>query len=279
MSRLEIRPGFFLNVESWGSGPPLILLHGFTGSAQSWSDFGVLLGHHFHCLAIDIVGHGASDAPADLEAYRMERVADDLVAAARMAGAARATWLGYSMGGRTAIAVAVRAPAAVAALVTIGASPGIADPAERAARVSSDEALADRIEREGIEPFVAYWESLPLWATQQSLPAATRAAQRATRLANRPIGLANSLRGMGAGAQPDYRASLPGLDMPFLALAGSLDPKYAHLAREMAAAAPRGTWQEIPGAGHAAQLEAPGPTADAVLAFLKEHYSPRKDEP
>lgn len=279
MTRIEVRPGFFLNVETWGSGPPLVLLHGFTGSARSWAEFGGLLGRHYRCLAIDIVGHGASDAPRELEPYTMERAADDAAALARAAGAPRAAWLGYSMGGRTAIAVAARKPATVATLVTIGASPGIAGSAERAARVAADEALADRIEQEGIEAFVAYWEGLPLWETQRSLPEPVLAAQRAIRLTNRPHGLANSLRGMGAGAQADYREALRRLEMPFLALAGSLDSKYAQLAREMAAAAPRGASMEIEGAGHAAQLEAPGPTADAVLAFLHQYYLPGKDLP
>jgi 2-succinyl-6-hydroxy-2,4-cyclohexadiene-1-carboxylate synthase len=241
VTRVDVRPGLVLNVESWGAGPPLVLLHGFTGSAASWGEFGELLGRSFQCIAVDIVGHGQSDAPRDLAAYRMEQVA---------------------------IAVACLVPAAVSALVTIGASPGLDSEAERAERRRADEDLADRIEREGLEAFVDYWESLPLWASQASLPAEIRQAQRQTRLANRPVGLANSLRGMGTGAQPSYWDRLPALPIPFLALAGELDRKYVDIARRMAGLAPRGRAAVIPAAGHAAQLEAPAAVAQEVTEFL-----------
>ncbi|WP_322794885.1 2-succinyl-6-hydroxy-2,4-cyclohexadiene-1-carboxylate synthase [Tepidiforma sp.] len=272
MTRYEIAQGFSLNVESWGSGPPLVLLHGFTGSADGWGEFGRLLGEEFRCIAIDIVGHGHSDAPEALDRYRMPIAARDLLAAARRAGAPAAAWLGYSMGGRTAIAVTVTDPGAVTALVTIGASPGLPTAAEREQRIAADEALADRILSEGIEAFVDYWESLPLWESQSRLPADVRAALRAARLRNRPIGLANSLRGMGTGAQPDYHDALRSLPMPFLALAGALDSKYLAIARQMAEAAPNGRFASVPGAGHAAQLEAPAAAARLVAEFLHQHH-------
>ncbi len=268
MSRFEVAPGFSLNVETWGEGAPLVLLHGFTGSSRAWAEFGELLGRSFRCIAVDLVGHGDSDAPGDLWRYRIEQAAADAVAAVRSLGVERGAWLGYSMGGRTAVAVACTRPEAVSALVTIGASPGIADEAERTARRRADDALADRIEQEGIEAFVAYWESLPLWASQARLPAVLREAQRAVRLANAPRGLANSLRGMGAGAQPPFHDALRRLRVPFLALAGELDSKYARAAAEMATLVPRGRVEIIAGAGHAAQLEAPAQTAAAVTRFL-----------
>jgi len=275
VTRYEVAPGFSLNVETWGEGPPLVLLHGFTGSARAWGRFGELLGARYRCVAADIVGHGLSDAPADLEHYRMEQAARDLVAAVRAAtGRERCAWLGYSMGGRTAIAVACLQPEAVVALVAIGASPGLSTEAERAERRRADEALADRIERDGVEAFVSYWESLPLWASQSHLPAEVLRAQRQVRLANRPAGLAGSLRGMGTGAQPPFHDALRSLAVPFLALAGELDAKYADIARVMAALAPAGSAGLIPGAGHAAQLEAPDAVFTAVDTFLRQHYLP-----
>ena len=104
-----------------------------------------------------------------------------------------------------------------------GASPGIADAAEREARRASDAALAGRIERDGVEAFVDEWERVPLFASQLALPAEARAAVRATRLAQRAHGLANSLRGMGAGAQAPLHDRLPSIAAPTLLLAGSLD--------------------------------------------------------
>ena len=113
--------------------------------------------------------------------------------------------LGYSMGGRVAMRLALhlaeRAPARLSGLVLESASPGIADAGERSARVVSDHALADRIEADGIEAFVREWESLPMWASQSGLSEEARSRLRAQRLGQSTVGLANSLRGMGAGVE------------------------------------------------------------------------------
>lgn len=261
-------------MEVAGSGAPLVLLHGFTGSAQSWGEFGTILAQSFTTIAVDIVGHGRSDAPALLDHYRMPRAAADAVRAVALAGYPRAHWLGYSMGGRTALHVAAAFPEAVERLVLIGASPGIEDPDERAARVAADEALAERIEREGIEAFVDYWENIPLFATQRRLPPEVRARIRAGRLASAPTGLAMSLRGMGAGAQAPLHARLGTMTVPTLVLAGGDDTKYVEVGRSIAAAMPYARFECIPGAGHAAHLEAPGACAATVRSFLHEREVP-----
>lgn len=267
MPRVEVALGLSLNVEVEGAGPPLVLLHGFTGAAAGWGEFQRLLVPHVTTIAIDIVGHGQSDSPAQIDHYRMPQAVDDLVAAARLAGYRRASWLGYSMGGRTALHVAAAHPEAVQGLILIGASPGLADDDARAARVAADTALAARIHDEGLSAFVDYWESLPLFASQASLAADVRETIRLGRLACNPVGLANSLLGMGTGAQRPLHDSLSSLEMPVLALAGELDTRYTGIAREMAASVPSGKSASAPGAGHAAHLENPGWCAGQVIAF------------
>jgi 2-succinyl-6-hydroxy-2,4-cyclohexadiene-1-carboxylate synthase len=158
----------------------------------------------------------------------------------------------------------------VAALILEGGSPGLATEEERVARVASDEALAKRIEDEGIEAFVAYWEAIPLFSTQSD---ELRAALRPGRLASSPTGLANSLRGMGTGAQTALHARLGGIRVPALLLAGSLDSKFADIAAEMARAMPDATMKLIQGGGHAAHLERPDASHAAVLDFLRARYS------
>lgn len=128
MTRVEVAPGFHLNIESEGEGQPLVLLHGFTGSASTWDGLKAALGSRFRFVAVDIVGHGRSDAPSALDHYRMERATADITAAVRALGIDRADWLGYSMGGRTVLSLAAAFPAAVRRLVLIGASPGLARP-------------------------------------------------------------------------------------------------------------------------------------------------------
>jgi 2-succinyl-6-hydroxy-2,4-cyclohexadiene-1-carboxylate synthase len=273
--------GVTYNVTLAGTGPPLLLLHGFTGSAATWTPHLHALAGRFLTIGVDLLGHGQSDAPADPKRYRMDRTVDDLLAMLDQLATSRAAHLhrtdegrpglrvlGYSMGGRVALHLALAAPERIAALVLESASPGIANQAERTARMATDQELAGAIGRDGITAFVDRWESLPLFASQQRLPDEVRAQLRAQRLANSPVGLANSLRGMGAGAQEPLYDRLPDLSMPVLLIAGALDEKYRVLAQTMAANIPRARAAIVPGAGHAVHLEQPTAFEELVLNFL-----------
>ncbi len=277
MTLVPLDGGFSLNVERMGSGPPLVLLHGFTGSATSWGPLAEMLAARNTVIAVDIVGHGASGKPDDLAPYAIDRAARDAVAGMLAFGFRRSSWLGYSMGGRLALYVAATIPKAVDRLVLVGASPGLADPEEREARRAADEALADRIESEGVPAFVDYWESLPLFETQARLPAGMKLAIRRGRLANDAGGLANSLRGMGTGAQPSLHDRLGDIEAPSLLLAGVRDAKFAAIAREMAAAMPGARAHLVPDAGHAAHIEKPAYCARTITAFLEEGARERSD--
>jgi 2-succinyl-6-hydroxy-2,4-cyclohexadiene-1-carboxylate synthase len=257
-----------LHLDQSGAGRPLLLLHGFTGSAATWAPFLERLGPQFRTLAPDLIGHGRSDSPPDGERYAIERCVGDLLAILDMLEVERADVLGYSMGGRVALHLACAARGRVGALVLESSSPGIADAAERAARVAADEALAESIERDGLAAFVERWERLPLFASQSSLPHEARARLRAQRLRNDPRGLANSLRGMGAGSQEPLWEQLPALNIPTLLIAGELDAKYCALAGQMQALLPNARSAIVPGAGHAVHLEQPQLFMGNVLEFL-----------
>jgi len=267
VSLIEVN-GVNLWLEQAGEGKPLLLLHGFTGSHSTWEPFVSNLSVKYRLLMPDLVGHGQSDAPADPERYSIERCVDDLLAMLDRLDIGGFDLLGYSMGGRVALHLALAAPERVRRLVLESASPGIDDPAERAARVASDETLAQRIEQEGLEAFIDYWERIPLFASQERLPEATRQRLRAQRLSNPPTGLANSLRGMGAGAMTPVWSRLGELTMPALLMAGELDEKYVGLTRVMAEAIPAASVHIVLNAGHATHLEAPAPFIEAVTAFL-----------
>jgi 2-succinyl-6-hydroxy-2,4-cyclohexadiene-1-carboxylate synthase len=256
-----------LNVEVGGAGRPLLLLHGFTGSAAAWLALAARLAPHRRTVAVDLIGHGQSDAPADAERYRMEQCVADLLALLDTMQIAQTDVLSYSMGGRVALQMAAAAPARVSALILESSSPGLADPAERQARIAADEALADSIERDGLAAFVDRWERLPLFASQAALPAEIRARQRAERMRNNPQGLANSLRGMGAGRQSSLWDRLSQLCMPALLIAGALDQKYCAIAEQMAQALPNVRKAIVPNAGHTVHLEQPDIFAAAVLEF------------
>jgi len=257
-----------LSVEVVGSGPALLLIHGFTGSSQTWQALVPVLSQHRTLITIDLIGHGASAVPSDPQRYAIEQCVSDLLALLDQFGIVRTDLLGYSMGGRIGLLLTASAPERVGRQILIGASPGLADPAERAARLASDEELAERIEREGLEWFVEFWESQSLFASQQRLPAAVREAQRQQRLAGSAIGYANALRGMSVGRQPSLWEILPTITTPTLLITGALDPKFCAIAARMAALMPHARHAIVPDAGHAVHLEQPAAVAELVSAFL-----------
>ncbi len=261
--------------EVTGQGAPLLLLHGFSGSSQSWAEHVPALAQHYQVITLDLLGHGKTDSPADPTRYSMEKVAADVTAVLRQLPIVNhqspiVRLLGYSMGGRLALYLAAYYPQLFRALILESASPGLETEAEKTARRASDHALAGRIERDGMASFVSEWEALPLWASQQQLAPEKRAALRTERLGNNPIGLANSLRGMGTGAQPSLWPHLPQLTLPVLLLAGELDEKFVGISRKMHRLLLNSQLEIAVGAGHAVHLERPYVFQQAVLTFLDQ---------
>lgn len=237
---------------------PLVLLHGFTQTGRSWDAVRAAL-DGVPTLAPDLRGHGAA---ADARPVSSEALVADVLAAAPPGPFMVA---GYSMGGRLALHVALAAPERVAGLGLVSTTAGIEDPAERAARRSSDDALADEIERDGIEAFAERWAALPLFASQST---EVRAAAQAERLAQSPAGLAASLRGFGTGAMEPVWDRLGELSLPAVVVVGERDAKFRAIGERLAAALPRaGEPVVVPGAGHALPLEAPGAVAAALRSL------------
>ncbi|MEZ4647131.1 MAG: 2-succinyl-6-hydroxy-2,4-cyclohexadiene-1-carboxylate synthase [Chloroflexota bacterium] len=266
--------------EITGQGDPLLLLHGFTGSSQSWAEHVPALAQHYRVITLDILGHGRSASPADPARYTMEKVAEDVTAVlqqleareghnTRQSPLANLSLLGYSMGGRLALYFAVHYPQLLRALILESASPGLETEHARAERRDRDHALAERIERDGMVPFVDYWETLPLWASQQQLAPQQRAALRQQRLQNNPVGLANSLRGMGTGAQPSLWPSLADLSLPVLLLVGELDEKFVSINRRMHNLLLNSQLEIIAGAGHTVHEERPYRFQQHIHNFLE----------
>lgn len=236
----------------------LVLLHGFTQNRHCWGPLPRLLGDDREVLIADAPGHGDAAGLAWSLAEAAGPYADAL------AGDRPATWLGYSMGGRLALHVAITRPAAVEALVLVGASPGIADAADRAERRAADDALADHLEHVGTETFVDEWLDQPLFDGLDE-----SSSCRAERLSNDPAGLASSLRLAGTGAQDPLWDSLGTITVPVLLVVGERDAKFRSIADAMG---PQfgGTWDlaVIAGAGHACHLEAPERFSEAVCRWI-----------
>jgi 2-succinyl-6-hydroxy-2,4-cyclohexadiene-1-carboxylate synthase len=254
MQRQE-SPAVRLHGERAGSGPRLVLLHGFGQTARCWGPLAADLAADHEVVRLDAPGHGGSAA-----------VEADLPTTGRLVAAAGgpAVYVGYSMGARMALHVATEAPEAVRGLVLVGGTPGIEDDAERAERRAADLAQARRIREEGVDAFVERWLRLPMFA---GLPAWARFEDERRR--NTAEGLARSLELAGTGAQAPLWDRLAAIDVPVLVVAGAEDAKYAAIATRTAAAiGPNARAALVPGAGHSAHLERPAEVVALVRRWL-----------
>ncbi|GMA60260.1 hypothetical protein GCM10025859_07000 [Alicyclobacillus fastidiosus] len=139
---------------------------------------------------------------------------------------------------------------------------------ERRARRASDEALATKLERQGIVAFVRDWEEVPLFASQKRLPEERFMQQRDIRESQRVEGLAASLRGIGTGAQPSMWPHLQQIEAKTLLITGELDRKFTGIASEMSAQIPRCDKVVIANAGHTPHVEEPLPFTRVLTDFL-----------
>ena len=237
----------------------IVLAHGFTQTARSWSSLERLLAERspgVDMLAVDLPGHGNSTARADADLWAS--------AAHLVAVGGPATYVGYSMGGRVALHAAIAHPAEVRALVLIGATAGIDADDERADRLAADERLADHIEQVGVATFVDEWLTNALFAGLTDA-----SANRADRLRNTATGLAASLRSTGTGTQEPLWTRLGEIHCPVLVLVGEHDAKFSELGHRLATGLPHATLTVIADAGHSVHLEQPVATAETIATWLR----------
>jgi 2-succinyl-6-hydroxy-2,4-cyclohexadiene-1-carboxylate synthase len=267
---LESLKGHSLNVERSGSGPnTIIAIHGFTGNAAIFDSFAAAAGNDYTVIRPELQGHGKSDAPDDPKLYDMKHTLLALTEIADRMEVKQAHWLGYSLGGRIALAAAVSLPERAISLTVESSSAGIDNIKERKARKESDDALADKIEKESLDEFVDYWESQPIFGPLNRLPLEIKKGLRQQRLQNNAKGLANSLRGIGAGIQAPLYKKLSGVKFPCLFIAGEEDSKYSAIAKRMHNSVSLGNIFLAYQSGHAVHLEQPEVFNRAVMRFLK----------
>jgi 2-succinyl-6-hydroxy-2,4-cyclohexadiene-1-carboxylate synthase len=241
--------------ETVGSGPRVVLVHGFTQTGRSWRRIADDLACDHEVVCVDAPGHGGS---SDVRA--------DLWRGAHLLGQAggQATYVGYSMGGRLALHLAVERPDLVERLVLLGVHPGLDDDVAKEARRDADEELARSIERDGVAAFLDRWLAQALFT---GLP--HDQADRADRLRNSAAGLASSLRLAGTGRQESLWHRATTLAMPTLIVAGEHDTKFRALGLRLAeAVGPTASFATVPGAGHAAHLERPSAFVSLVRRWL-----------
>ncbi len=263
----EVNALKFAYTESPGA-PTILYLHGFMGCKEDWDEVVSLFGDRFSHLRIDLPGRipgGFTDSDYTMPGcgQLIAGLLDDL-------GIGRCHVIGYSMGGRLALYLAVHHPDRVGSLAIESGSPGLKTEREQNERISRDKQLAQAIIQDDLESFLKSWYSQPLFASiDQNSDRFKRLLER--RMTSDRIELAKSLRYMGTGVQPSLWKRLPTVSSPLLFLAGEKDFKFQAIGAETADLCPHSELSIIAGAGHNVHFEQPAEYCSQICRFFDKH--------
>ena len=251
------------------ANPPLVLLHGFLGAGADWRAVTERLQERYWCIAPDLPGHGRNRPALPERPLTLRGLAGELRRSLQALGAGPAHVLGYSLGGRLALHLALACPGQVRALLLESASPGLENRQARAERRALDDRRAAELRAQGMAAFLETWYAMPLFATLRRHPAALQSLVHG-RETNDPAWMARILADLSPGRQPALWKRLPGLRLPVLWLAGELDPAYAANLGRAAGLLPEVRTALAPESGHNLHVEAPEWFYRQVSGFLAQ---------
>lgn len=266
LAGLKLNIEFFHTVEN--NKPSLLFLHGFTGSSEDWKFIIPQINQNFSSAGIDLIGHGESSSPSNIELYSVDAIANQINHIIKNIIKRKVIPVGYSMGGRAALTFAVKYPEMIEALILESASPGIEDNKLREERVKKDEEIAAYIETHSIEDFAEYWMDMEIFNTQRRFSEEKRKQLRKTKITNNSTGLANSLRGFGTGTMPPLFNHLKDIKCKTLLITGELDSKFTNMNNDVVKLFPKAEHKIIKNAGHNTHLEEPQLFVEIVNKFL-----------
>lgn len=249
--------------------PTLVCLHGFSGDLTTFAFFKEQTS--VNVLALDLIGHGQTKSLVHPNHYRMENIVLALEQLFAKLGLTKFFLLGYSMGGRVALAYSLHYSARLAGLILENATAGLPNATARQARRIADQHLAARLWNRPLQAFVDEWQALALFASQKNLPLSQQQAVRQTRLSQNKYGLAMALRYFGTGSQPNYWSRLAQLTVPVLYVSGQLDTKFYAIGQTMcqSLSATTAHFCCCADAGHCVHLEKPVWFLQQVLAWIE----------
>lgn len=261
-----------INIEHFNSfnreRDTVLLFHGFSGSLEDWCDISTSLDSRFNYTGVDLIGHGKSDSPTDVEKYKPDSLVSQIHDILDHLLINKAIILGYSMGGRAALFYAATQPKKIKGLILESTIAGIENQKDRNERIKSDEKLAQYIEKHSIENFVELWMDKEIFNTQRRFPNHKLESIKRKKISNSKVGLVNSLRGFGTGVTPYLGDKLSALDFPVLLISGELDSKFTQINSEMVTQFPKTELKIIHNAGHNTHLEEPEKFIKTINNFL-----------
>ncbi|USS89097.1 2-succinyl-6-hydroxy-2,4-cyclohexadiene-1-carboxylate synthase [Fructilactobacillus cliffordii] len=258
--------GYDYHVKITGNGAPhWIFFHGFLGNQ---SDFQTIHPKGT-CVYVTLYGFGAHDPVVPAAGFQTKQQVMGLQNLITQLTLQPVNIVGYSMGARLALSLALAAPQLIKHLILESGTPGLADPLARRERQQADAARATQIETTGLAAFVNHWEQLPLFHSQQTAPLPQQQRMHAMRMAHQPINMANSLRYFGTGTMPNQWPNLSQLTPKTTIITGELDHKFTGIGRQMVAAIPMATQITFPATGHNVHFEQPQEYQTVLNQFSK----------
>ncbi|HEY6276424.1 MAG TPA: alpha/beta hydrolase [Streptosporangiaceae bacterium] len=269
MPTITTDDGVTLYAEATGAGTPLLFIHEFAGDHRSWEPQVRFFSAGYRCVTYAARGYPPSDVPADGAAYSQERAVADAVAVLDGLGLDRAHVIGLSMGGFTALHLALRHPGRVVSAVVAGAGYG-AQPERQEAFRAECEAIATAFETEGAEHFAARYAVGPARVQFQNKNPRGWAEFAAALAQHSSLGAARTMRGVQAARPSLYqlRDQLALIRTPVLLVVGDEDEGCLETALMLKRTIPAAGLAILPRTGHTANLEEPDVFNWAVDSFL-----------
>ena len=249
---------------------PILFLHGFIGNCREFHQSISLLSNDFYCLAVDLPGHGKTQVIGGEECYKMEHTAQGLIKFISALGIKRCILIGYSMGGRLALYLALYFPEYFSQVILESASPGLRTQAERDKRIQQDIKLAKELETEDFSGFITKWYNQPLFASLKNHPDFEKMLEH--RLQSNPLELSKSLRNLSTGYQPSLWSKLQENVVPLLLLVGELDQKFISINTEMVSLCKFAQLEIVKNCGHNIHFENATLFVETIGRFLKVNH-------
>jgi pimeloyl-ACP methyl ester carboxylesterase len=249
-----------------GSGFPLVWVHEFAGSMESWAAQVHFFARRYRVITYNARGYPPSEVPEQADAYSQDIAVEDLHGLLRHLGIEQAHVGGLSMGGSTTLHFGIRHPEMAKSLIIAAAGSGSTDPDEARA---DWRALADRLLAEGAAGFSDYARGPTRVQLYRKDP--TGGAEFATLLSQHsPLGSALTMRGVQAGRPPLFvwQKEMEGLQVPALILTGDEDEPCIEPSLFMKRHIPHAGLVVFPQSGHAINLEEPDLFNRVCLDFL-----------
>jgi pimeloyl-ACP methyl ester carboxylesterase len=269
MPRIVTDDGVTLHAEETGDGEPILFIHEFAGDHRSWEPQVRFFSAAYRCVSYAARGYPPSQVPGDPGAYSQARAVADAIAVLDGLGIARAHLVGLSMGGFTALHLALYYPDRVRSAVVAGAGYG-AEPERAAAFRAESEAIAAAFETEGAAKVAERYAVGPARVQFQNKNPRGWAEFAAALAGHSSLGAALTMRGVQA-ARPSLFAltdKLARVSAPVLLLVGDEDEGCHRTALMLKRTIPASGLVILPKTGHTANLEEPGAFNRAVDSFL-----------